>query len=556
MKQPYLIALILFAPFLSIAGQDGTLHPWTDTQGRTLQASFISFDAAAQTVTIKMSNGVVYPAPLSSLSAESQALAKQLAAPKPASPPPSTSSPFDEVVDEVIAAMPADALGPEALDIDHDWSSADGRPLSAKFISLVGDQLTLAMNGGAKEFTLPISKFSEESKALATVLQAVAKKHRPAPPKPAKPVAPAKPVKVVPPKVVEADLDKVHTWTSADGRPLEATFVSADDKGIDLKMRGRSSAMNLPWSKLDAQSVALGKALQALKKSLIPTILGGNENNLERYGSGKWRNYNTYIESVAFEAGVLSNGKMAHFWLLKDGQRVQSSPFSVHFEGTFKDERGSWGGRQIVSLETSPPATNDRRTTTVKGKWNNGGTFEYNFELSSTGLSFWGDAKEPSSSEFATSLRIWMRAPSVVADAKNASMEDIQKASGDGALYVDPMNGKRIKFSFDEKWLDIKKKLTNGGKKDIDYNPVKYAEFNGFPFGDHKIKAKPASTRTGHLVWYSGYSQIFPAQGAMLIHRSADGAQAMHDFKNAASYKDRLKIKKGERLTIQIIRGG
>jgi len=555
MKQPYLITLIFFAPILSILGQDETLHPWTDTQGRTLQASFISFDAAAQTVTIKMSNGVVYPAPLSSLSAESQALAKQLAAPKPAAPVQATSSPFDEVVDEVIAAMPADALGPEALDIDHDWSSADGRPLSAKFISLVGDQLTLAMNGGAKEFTLPISKFSEESKALAKVLQAVAKKHRPAPPTPAKPVAPAKPVKVVPPKVVEADLDEVHTWTSADGRPLEATFVSADDKGIDLKMRGRSSAMNLPWSKLDAQSVALGKALQALKKSLIPTILGGNENNLERYGSGKWRGYNTYIESVAFEAGILSNGKSAHIWLLKDGNRVQSRPFSVDFEGVFRDERGGWGHRKVTSLETSPPASNDRRTTTIKGKWNNEGSFEYSFELSNAGLSFWGDAKEPKSTEFPTSLRIALRAPSVVADAKNATLEDIKKASGDGALYVDPMQAKRIKFPFDEKWADTQKKLTKDGKNKIEYNPVKYAEFNGFPYGDHKVKVKPASTRKADLTWYVRYGVIFPAQGAALLLHSTDGSQAMKDPKNAAEYKDRLEISKSERLTVQVIRG-
>ena len=555
MKQPYLIALIFFAPFLSIVGQDETLHPWTDTQGRTLQASFISFDAAAQTVTIKMSNGVVYPAPLSSLSAESQALAKQLAAPKPASPPQSTSSPFDEVVDEVIAAMPADALGPEALNIDHDWSSADGRPLSAKFISLVGDQLTLAMNGGAKEFTLPISKFSEESKALAKVLQAVAKKHRPAPPTPAKPVAPAKPVKVVPPKVVEADLDEVHTWTSADGRPLEATFVSADDKGIDLKMRGRSSAMNLPWSKLDGQSVALGKALQALKKSLVPTILGGNEKDLERYGSGKWRGYNTYIESVAFEAGLSSKGDQVNIWLLKDGERVQNRPFTVNFRGVYKDERGGWGHRRIASLETSPPATNDRRTTNVKGTWNNGGSFEYSVELSNTGLSFWGDAKEPKSTEFATTLRIELRAPSVVSDSKNATLEDIKKASGDGALYVDPMQAKTIKFPFDEKWADTQNKLSKDGKKKVDYNPIKYAEFRGFPFGDHKIKVKPASTRKAQLVWYVTYGVIFPAQGASLIHRNSDGVQAMNDFKNASQYKDRLQISKSERLTVQVIRG-
>ena len=546
MKQPYLIALIFFASFLSIMGQDETLHPWTDIQGRTLQACFISFDAAAQTVTIKW-NGQVFPLPLNTLAPQSQALAKQLGAPPVAAQAP--SSPFDEIV----AAVPAQALGPEALDIDHEWTSADGRPLSAKFISLVGDQLTIAMNNGAKEFTLPLNKFSQESKDLANELQSLAKKHRPAPPKPSTPKAQAKPAKVMPPKVVEADLDKKHTWTNSEGNPLEASFLSADDSGLEVNFRGRPT--KIPWSKLDAQSVALGKALQALKKSLVPTILGGNEKVLERYGSGKWRNYNTYIESVAFEAGVHCNGQMVHFWLLKDGQRVQSKPFTVDFEGTYKDERGSWGRRKILSLDTSPPAVNDRRVTTIKGKWNNEGTFEYNFELSNAGLSFWGEAKEPSSSEFATSLRIWMRAPSVVADAKNATMEQIKEASGDGALYVDPMDGKRIKFPFDEKWLDIKNNLSKGGKKDVDYNPVKYAEFNGFPFGDHRIKALPASTRTGHLVWYSGYSQIFPAQGPTLIHRSIDGAQAMTDFKNAADYKDRLKIKKSECLKVQVIRG-
>ena len=548
MKQPYIIALIFFASFLSIMGQDEILHPWTDIQGRTLQASFISFDADAQTVTIKW-NGQVFPLPLNSLAPQSQELAKKLGAPPPAVPAIS-SSPFDEILDEVVAEMPVDALGPEALDIEHDWTSADGRPLSAKFISLEGDQLTIAMNDGAKEFTLPLSKFSVDSQSLAKVLQKVAQKHRPAPPKPA---VSAKPAKVVPPKVVEADLDKKHTWTNSEGNPMEASFLSADDSGLEVNFRGRPT--KIPWSKLDAQSVALGKALQALKKSLVPTILGGNEKVLERYGSGKWRNYNTYIESVAFEAGVHCNGQMVHFWLLKDGQRVQSQPFTVDFEGTFKDERGSWGRRKIVSLDTSPPAVNDRRVTTIKGKWNNEGTFEYNFELSNAGLSFWGEAKEPSSSEFATSLRIWMRAPSVVADAKNATMEQIKEASGDGALYVDPMDGKRIKFPFDEKWLDIKNNLSKGGKKDVDYNPVKYAEFNGFPFGDHRIKALPASTRTGHLIWYSGYSQIFPAQGPTLIHRSIDGAQAMNDFKNAADYKDRLKIKKSECLKVQVIRG-
>jgi hypothetical protein len=482
MKKPYLIALILTLPFISAFGQDETLYPWTDIQGRTLQASFISYDDVAQTVTIKW-NGNIFPLPLNTLSVPSQQLAKQLGAPAPTPPSQSSSSPFDEVV----AAMPTDALGPEALDIEHDWSSADGRPLAAKFISLVGDQLTIAMNGGEKEFTLPLSKFSDESQALAVNLR---------------------------------------------GRPTK-----------------------IPWSKLDAQSVALGKALQKLKKSLVPTIHGGTEKNLERYGSGKWKNYNTYIESVAFEAGILSNGTEMHIWLIKDGQRVQSRPFSASFEGTFKDERGSLGHRKVISLDSSPPASNDRRITTIKGKWNNEGTFEYFFEMSGSGLSFWGEAKEPKSTEHPSTLRVTFRSPSIVVDAKNATMEEIKKVSGDGALYVDPLQEKRIKFPFDEKWTDIKNKLAARSKDKVEYNPIKYAEFNGFPFGDHKIKIQPSSTRTASLVWFVRYGVIFPSQGSSLIHRSTDGAQAMDDYKNAGDYKNRLKIKKSESLKVQVIRG-
>ena len=159
MNKPYLLALILILPFATSMGQEETLHPWTDTQGRTLQASFISLDQTAQTVTIKW-NGQVFPLPLNTLDTQSQALAKQLGAPKA---PPATSSPFDEI----LAAVPEDLLGPEALDVEHDWQSADGRALKAKFVSLKGDQLTLSMNGGAKVFTMGLDRFALESQALA-----------------------------------------------------------------------------------------------------------------------------------------------------------------------------------------------------------------------------------------------------------------------------------------------------------------------------------------------------------------------------------------------------
>ena len=60
--------------------------------------------------------------------------------------PVPTASDFEEVV----AAIPTDALGPEALDIEHQWTSSAGQPINAKFISLKGDSLTLAMNNGTK----------------------------------------------------------------------------------------------------------------------------------------------------------------------------------------------------------------------------------------------------------------------------------------------------------------------------------------------------------------------------------------------------------------------
>ena len=543
MKKPYLIALILSLPLLSTLGQDEKLYPWTDLKGRTLQASFISFDNVAQTVTIKW-NGNIFPLPLNTLSVPSQQLAKQLGAPAPKAQ--TASSPFDEVV----AAMPTEALGPEALDIEHDWKSADGRSMQAKFISLVGDQLTVLMNNGANEFTIALSKFSDESQALAKVLQAVAKKYRPAPPKPA---APVKPVKVVPPKVVEADLDKVHTWTSSDGRPLQASFVSADDKGVDLKLRGRSSPMSLPWSKLDPQTIALGKALQKLKKSLVPTILGGGEKVLERYGSGKWKGYNTYLESVAFEGGLHSNGRLAHIWLLdEDGARVQKSPISIDIYGYTKSGGKGWSKRRVKSLATSPPVSQERRTTTVKGEWENGSTFEYSFEFSHAGMSFWGEVKEPKSEEFPSILRIDLKAPSII-DAANATFEQIKEAAGDGALYVDPIAGKTLKFPFNEKWDDIKKGFSKGGKS-VDYNPIKYAEFRGSPFGEHKIKVKSASTRSAHLSWSDGYSQVFPVQGAFILLKSMDGHEA-GSSKTPGDFKQRLEIKKSERLDLKVIRG-
>ena len=77
MKIPYILILAISASFLPlIHAADEVLHPWTDVQGRTLQAYFVKSDGVI--VTIKW-NGQVVPIPLVSLSPASQALAQKLA---------------------------------------------------------------------------------------------------------------------------------------------------------------------------------------------------------------------------------------------------------------------------------------------------------------------------------------------------------------------------------------------------------------------------------------------------------------------------------------------
>ena len=69
---PLIILTLLIA--VSFSNLQGMLHPWTDLQGRTLQASFIKSDGV--TLTINW-NGKVVPIPLASLSAESRALQRE-----------------------------------------------------------------------------------------------------------------------------------------------------------------------------------------------------------------------------------------------------------------------------------------------------------------------------------------------------------------------------------------------------------------------------------------------------------------------------------------------
>ena len=187
--------VLLFCGVLSVLAQNETLHPWTDSQGRTLQASFISLDS--EKVTIKW-NGQLVPIPLASLSPDSQNLAKQLAS-------------------QMSAAKPAVSPNKNQL---HSWTDVKGRTLQARFVQLFAGTLTIEWNG--QMVPLPMSSLSPQSQALANQLSSAdipqPKLTAPQPtPEPA-PVAP-KPAVVAKPTVVTEDvaLDEEHNWQATNG---------------------------------------------------------------------------------------------------------------------------------------------------------------------------------------------------------------------------------------------------------------------------------------------------------------------------------------------------
>ena len=149
MKTSLLIIFSLLINFCLVLAQ-GKLHPWTDAQGRTLQAYFIKSDGV--TLTLNW-NGNEVPIPLATLSAESQALAQKLSAPPPSSVP---SNPFDTV------APSADV---EKL---HAWTDNQGRTLNAIFIKADATSVTVKWNG--KIVPLPLVNLSPDSQKLARSL--------------------------------------------------------------------------------------------------------------------------------------------------------------------------------------------------------------------------------------------------------------------------------------------------------------------------------------------------------------------------------------------------
>ena len=544
------------SPFDTVAPNQ--LHPWTDVQGRTLQARFVKLFAG--TLTIEW-NGQMVPLPMTSLSPQSQALATQLAsANKPKIMPPSSPKPVPAPSKPKIAAQPTVVTEDVALDEEHNWQATNGSLIKAKFLSIVEADINLLMNQGRSEVTVPLSRLTKDSQALAQKLNKDLQQRNKM-----RAAEANKRKKMKVPALVEADITRYHKWMSSTGTEIDALYVDAGDDGVTLLMRNNPNRpYELGWERLNPESQALAEGLRRLKAQLMPLnpkIAETKGGSLTHYAEGKWRNYNTVLESAVYDVALHRNGHTVHVWLKNEagngeeglGERAQRKPLVVNFRPIFYLNPGErnrqWKHRKIVSFEEPPPVSMDREETTIKGMFDNNATFEFNMQINHRGLSFWGEIDEDRKEKYPTSFSIAFYSPNFIPDVTNMQLDEIEPLVGDGCLYIDPIDSKRAKIPMMTKWDDIMKKFAGA-----EWNPIKSAEFMGKPFGSHKIKITPASTSGMVFRWSKGYSGIYPFQAIHLAHSTEDSYNARNS-KEPEQFKDRNEVPRNKRLNVNIIRG-
>ena len=203
-----LFSLLAILAATNITSAAPKVYKWTNTQGVTIEAAFVKLEGT--NVTIDM-NGKTFTLPLSAFQPESQELAKKLAAPaKPKAPP---------VTERVL-----------------NWKDTQDRIIKAKFIKLVGETLTIDMNG--QPFALTLNHLDSNSRKQA---QSVHLQHMR--------------------QLVAAG---VQDWVSSDGRTIQAKFVKLAGRTVTIDMAGRP--IELPLARLSQDSQDMARALHEYTK--------------------------------------------------------------------------------------------------------------------------------------------------------------------------------------------------------------------------------------------------------------------------------------------------
>ena len=259
-----------------------------------------------------------------------------------------------------------------------------------------------------------------------------------------------------------------------------------------------------------------------------PKIIPAKGSRLSYYGNGKYKDYNTIFEGDSYTIGLPYSGSGLHVWINPGTDKLPDSAkgnplglkrMSIGFNSIFTDrtnpKRVRRRSRKITSFDSSPEPSLDRDKITLTGKYENGGTFEYNMEVNRNGMQFWSRIKDPAGEEWPTSTRIGVSLHGVVPNVKNLAMSAIKPQIGDGAFYMTPTEGKRIKLPFDKKWVELK--LPRGA-----LSSLKGVEVMGTPYYNFKFNISPNNTKDMNFYYDKGYASTFPFQGISLAISSKE----------------------------------
>ena len=484
---------------------------WTDTQGRTIEAKFVKSDKL--TLTIDW-NGKVTTLPLTMFSASSRKLAAEL------------QNQQTKVSETNGPAPKIDLKGAMDLTKEYPWQNIAGKTAYGLFVELGKLELKISMNRGTREVAIPVDSLSKDSLAMAKKLQTLASAEQ------KKLAALAKKRKAMKvPAVTEADLEIEHDFINSSGQGVKAKFVEADDKMVSLLMTRRSrTPFKLVWTSFADESVA---KLEALRRKRVevdnakPRIIPAKGNRLSYYGSGKYKGYNTVFEAETYSVGIPATGSGLNIFVkqetVKDGVSAgalgihrMSVGFGTRYTDKTNPERPRRRSRGIKSFDSSPEPSTERDEIKLTGKFTNGGTFEYNIRMTRKGLEFWSRIKDPSGEDWPTSHHVGMSFKGTVPGVKNMQMNQINPVIGDGAFYAQPVEGKTVKLPLGVSWVDLMKKVPRGA-----LNNLKSMEAKGAPYDPVRIVVTPF-VKDMRLQYDRSYASTFPLQGMSLSYASLE----------------------------------
>jgi hypothetical protein len=483
------------------------LHPWTDLQGRVIQAQFLG----ATDSTVKLLwNGQTFELSLANLSQESKNLARRLLDEKNGVRPTPAPSPQQPVTHQendnsVEGTDPDGALDLDAMQV---WISADDRALRAKFIEFEGGELSV-LTSSDQEVQIDQENLSPQAIALAKKLKTLNDERK----KAIQAFAEMRKTMKVP-SLSEQDLDKVHQFKNTEGVTISANYIDADDSSVTITLAGKSQPLELTWDRFSKESQALLEALRrkSLTANRAPTTIPAKGGKIGYFASGKFKGYNNVIQTERFDVALGSSGTSLKIWLKSDNPKVSPKTFGVGLRAEYTDKTNpkKWSrkGRSIVSFNSPPEPSMSREKTTLTGSFSNGGTFQYDIELNSKGLLFWGKVRDPGGEEWPTRFSIGVSVPGFVPDSKNKQMNEIMPYIGDGTLILQPESGKSRAYPYKEKWATINNKFK--GQK---FGALKSATVMGFPYGNNKMMIIPTNTSGMSFNRYVSYGRIFPFQG-------------------------------------------